>query len=108
MDTGLYIANFRTPLDDAKGVIYITHDGRVYGGDSGMYYTGEVGGADTALRVRMTVVNHDPTRLSVFGEFDQFNLTLNGKRKGEEYVFEGRADAAPSIRFSAVLKKVTD
>lgn len=103
MKNGLYIASFRTPLDDAKGVI-VVHDGQVQGGDSGMYYRGEVSGPDNNISVRMMVVNHDPSRLSVFGEFDRFALTLTGKLEGDSYVFEGRADAAPSLRFSAVLK----
>ena len=107
MNTGLYIASFRTPLDDAKGVIMI-HDQKVMGGDSGMYYIGSVSGPDNALQVKMVVTNHDPSRLSVFGEFDKFALTLNGKREGDAYVFEGRADAAPSMRFEAVLEKAAD
>ena len=68
MNNGLYIASFRTPLDDAKGVIMI-HDQKVMGGDSGMYYVGSVSGPDNDLQVKMIVTNHDPSRLSVFGEF---------------------------------------
>lgn len=107
MKNGLYIASFRTPLDDAKGII-VVHDGQVSGGDSGMYYRGEVSGPDNEISVRMMVVNHDPSRLSVFGEFDRFALTLTGKRDGESYTFEGRADAAPSLRFEAVLTRAPD
>lgn len=107
MQNGLYIASFRTPLDDAKGVI-IVQDSRVLGGDSGMYYVGSVSGPETELQVKMVVTNHDPSRLSVFGEFDKFALTLAGKREGDAYVFQGRADAAPSMRFEAVLEKATD
>jgi len=107
MKNGLYIASFRTPLDDSKGVITV-HDGEVLGGDSGMFYRGEVTGTDDNISVRMVVVNHDPARLSVFGEFDRFALTLTGKREGDAYTFEGRADAAPSMRFQAVLKYAPD
>jgi len=107
MKNGLYIAAFRTPLDDAKGVIMI-QDGTVAGGDSGMYYKGSVTGSEGDLKVNMTVVNHDPSRLSVFGDFERFDLTLQGKKKGDEFVFEGWADAAPSLRFKATLTYTGD
>ena len=103
MKNGLYIADFRTPLDEASGVI-VVHDGTVYGGDSGMYYTGSVSGDDDSLQVRMVVRQHNPVTQSVFGDFTDFELKLKGSRKGEGYVFEGRSDAAPSLRFEARLK----
>ena len=103
MDAGLYLARFRTPLDDASGIIVVTGD-RVQGGDSGMYYTGEITGEDNNINVRQ----HDATRQSVFGDVDDFTLVLTGRRKGADYHFEGRADRGPSLRFEAVLKRVED
>lgn len=105
MQSGLYVAQFRTPLDDASGVICI-NDGVVYGGDSAMYYVGEVSGPPEDISVRLLVTQHDDTRQSVFGDFDKFSLTLTGRREGDIFRFEGRADAAPSMRFEAVLRQV--
>lgn len=103
MQSGLYVTRFRTPLDDAGGVIYI--DGaRVYGGDTGMYYVGEIVTEGDEIRVRLRVRQHDMHRQSVFGDHTDFALTLTGRQKGAEYVFEGRADKAPSLRFEATLK----
>lgn len=107
MQPGLYIAHFRTPLDDASGVISI-YDSKVRGGDQGMYYVGEVSGPETAIQVKMTVTRYDDSRQSVFGDFDSFSLTLKGRKKGDLYQFEGRADAAPSLRFEAELRQVAD
>lgn len=107
MDSGLYIARFRTPLDDSSGVIVI--DGaRVYGGDSAMYYVGEITSEDSKIKVTLRVRQHDASRTSVFGEVDDFTLTLTGRKKGVDHVFEGRADRAPSLRFEAVLSKPAD
>lgn len=103
MQTGLYLTRFRTPLDDAGGVIYID-GGRVYGGDTGMYYVGEIVSEGEEIRVRLRVRQHDPGRQSVFGDHSDFALTLTGRKKGAEYVFEGRADKAPSLRFEASLR----
>lgn len=103
MQTGLYLTRFRTPLDDAGGVIYID-GGRVYGGDTAMYYVGEILTESEEIRVRLRVRQHDMHRQSVFGDHSDFALTLTGRKKGAEYVFEGRADKAPSLRFEATLK----
>lgn len=102
MIDGLYVAKFRTPLDEAAGVIVIAND-RVMGGDSGMYYTGSISEDGDKITVKMEVRRHNEVALSVFGDFDAFALTLTGKKKGDDYTFEGRADAAPVMRFTAIL-----
>lgn len=102
MKDGLYIAQFRTPLDEAAGVIVITSD-QVRGGDSGMYYVGQVTGEDDRIEVTLTVYKHNETAQSVFGDFDAFKLTLKGRRNADNYEFQGRADAAPSMKFTAIL-----
>ncbi|KAA5804581.1 hypothetical protein F1654_00805 [Alkalicaulis satelles] len=103
MQSGLYVSRFRTPLDDAGGVIYIDGN-RVYGGDTGMYYVGEIISEGEEVRVTLRVRQHDDSRQSVFGDHRDFRLSLTGRKRGAEYVFEGRADKAPSIRFEATLR----
>ncbi|MGJ3231457.1 MAG: GrlR family regulatory protein [Oceanicaulis sp.] len=108
MDAGLYISRFRTPLDDASGVIVVDGD-RVRGGDSAMYYTGAITGSGAQIKVTLDVRLHDRSRTSVFGDDEKaFTLVLTGRKKGEEYVFEGRAERGPSLRFEAVLTRVAD
>ncbi|TGY88471.1 hypothetical protein E5163_11690 [Marinicauda algicola] len=103
MKDGLYIAHFRTPLDEGAGVIVISA-GRVLGGDSGMYYSGHVSGEDDRIAVEMTVRKHNETAQSVFGDFETFKLTLTGRERAGIYEFQGRADAAPSMKFTATLE----
>jgi hypothetical protein len=102
MKSGFYITTFRTPLDDAGGVIVVEGDD-VYGGDSAMYYVGRIVSQDDPVEVSLKVRQHDKTRMSVFGDYDNFTLTLTGRKRGDAYVFEGRADRAPSLRFEATL-----
>ena len=102
MEAGLYITKFRTPLDEAGGVIMVDGD-TVSGGDSAMYYRGRITSENDVIEVSLRVRQHDETRISVFGDYDDFKLTLTGRRTGETYVFEGRADRAPSLRFEATL-----
>jgi len=103
MESGLYIAKFRTPLDDSSGVIVI-NDHDVLGGDSSMFYTGSVSGEGGNLKATLRVRQHDERSISVFGEYKDFTLTLTGRQQGNAYVFEGRADRIPSLRFTAELK----
>lgn len=103
MQDGLYIARFRTPLDEAMGII-VLRDNEVLGGDAGMYYAGHVEDRNGRIQVNMTVRRHQEAALSVFGDFEKFDLTLTGRKAGEVYEFEGRANAAPSMKFTATLK----
>ena len=103
MKDGLYIARFRTPLDEASGVIVIQGT-NVLGGDGGLYYTGAFTERDKRLEVKITARQYNEAAQSVFGLFETLNLTLTGKAKGNGYEFEGRADAAPSMRFTATLE----
>ena len=107
MKDGLYIAEFRTPLDEAAGVIVIT-DGQIRGGDSGMYYRGALTEKNGDIEVKMTVRRHNPAAQSVFGDFEAFDLSLKGRAKDGHYAFEGRADAAPGLRFEATLRPAED
>lgn len=102
IDSGFYIAKFRTPLDEAGGVI-VVEGHTVRGGDSAMYYTGAISEEGGAIKVRLHVRQHDQSRMSVFGDYDAFHLTLTGRKHGADYVFEGRADRVPSLRFEATL-----
>ncbi len=103
MESGLYLAQFRTPLDDARGVI-VVEGSTVYGGDSGMYYVGEISGTEKRIDVTLRVRQHDKNTFSVFGDYDDFTLVLTGKKTGSTFLFEGRAKEAPSLRFEASLK----
>lgn len=107
MDPGLYITRFRTPLDGAAGVIVVEGD-RVRGGDSAMYYTGVISGSDKDIKVTLRVRQHDESRTSVFGDVTDFTLVLTGRKTGDTYAFEGRAERGPSFRFEAVLSRVDD
>lgn len=102
MEPGLYISKFRTPLDEAGGVIMVDGD-TVSGGDSAMYYRGRITSENSKIEVSLRVRQHDESRMSVFGDYADFKLTLKGRKQGDAYVFEGRADRAPSLRFEATL-----
>jgi hypothetical protein len=102
IEPGFYIAKFRTPLDESSGVLMIDGD-TVRGGDSAMFYVGEISGDPKKIAVKMRVRQHDPDKYSVFGDVTDFMLTLTGRKKGAAYAFEGRADRAPSLRFEATM-----
>ena len=102
IEPGVYIAKFRTPLDESQGVIVIQGD-TVSGGDSAMYYMGAIKGSEKRIDVSLRVRQHDNDKFSVFGDVSDFSLSLTGRKQGKSYVFEGRADRAPSLRFEASL-----
>ena len=107
MDNGLYIADFKTPLDQSSGVVHFV-DGKVYGGDSGMYYFGRYEVKGNKIKIDLTVRQHNPVSQSVFGDIEEFDLSLDGKTDSDPIVLNGRATRTPSLRFEATLTKVAD
>jgi hypothetical protein len=102
IEPGVYIAKFRTPLDESQGVI-VVDENTASGGDSAMYYMGKISGTEKKIDVSLHVRQHDNDKFSVFGDVNEFTLSLTGRKAGKSYAFEGRADRAPSLRFEAVL-----
>jgi hypothetical protein len=108
MESGFYIARFRTPMDENAGVI-IVEDQVVKGGDSAYYYSGNVTKSDgDSSEVRLKVIRHTQPDFPVFGDLSQFTLALVGKKVGGQYKFEGRAERVSGLKFEAVLDRIQE
>jgi hypothetical protein len=106
--TGLYKAEFNTRRGRGAGTIFV-QDGKLWGGDSSMFYIGRYTEDGDGLSA---VINTDihtkiPGIESVFG-VDQLRLTLGGTIKGDSIVMTGRAAQAPTLEFEAVLTKICE
>jgi hypothetical protein len=65
-----------------KGVIVLSGDpsgGRLLGGDSGYYYSGNYTINNNKLSGNVIIIRHDPTGISVFGDIDSFKLSFSGQ-----------------------------
>lgn len=104
MKEGLYKVQFQTGLGAGYGVVY-AKDGKLYGGDSGLYYIGSYTESAGNLEAKVSTNRHAPNGIvpmSVFG-VDKVDITLTGRVAGDTISTTGTAAQAPGIRFQAIL-----
>lgn len=100
---GLYAINFRTPLGQGDGVVYLT-DGKVKGGDSALWYDGSytlegvnfMGSIRTGQHAQgFSVLGNPNATLHFTGVFDGGTAKLTGTSK-----------EAPGVTLTCHLRKV--
>jgi hypothetical protein len=106
---GLYKVEMRTVHGLRRGVIYV-HDGRMMGGNSAFAFVGTYRESDAGeVHVEISTLRHneDPNYQPLF-KTDRINLTLKGKRQGEEYHFEGGTAQLPGVVFNSVMTLISE
>ena len=90
------------------------HGGRMWGGDSSMFYVGTYTEEEAGVTAAVTVGRHTkkPMSRSVFG-VDQVSITIAVKpvevgAADDTYNFTGTAAEAPRVSFSGMLQRVSD
>jgi hypothetical protein len=114
MQNGLYKAQFKTSGGERErvgtGVVFV-QDGKIRGGDSGMFYVGTLSKSGDDLNIQVECKPHvEITRekpLSVFG-VDHLHLDLKGKVDGNGAIFTGHAKETPKLTLQAKLTKISD
>ncbi len=108
MLNGLYRVHFQTPLGVGAGVVYAS-DGKMRGGDSGIYYVGEYSVDGDRLTAQVTTDRHTSIGdiVSVFGK-DKVTIHLTGTINGDHVVTQGTSPDAPNVSFSANLQRISD
>lgn len=104
MKNGLYKVQFQTGLGEGFGVVY-AENGRLRGGDSGLYYLGTYEESGGSIKVDVSTKRHMPDTgmpISVFG-VDQANITLTGSVDGNHVKATGIAKEAPGVMLTASL-----
>ncbi|MBR0692739.1 hypothetical protein [Bradyrhizobium lablabi] len=98
---GTYAAWFRTPLGEGTGIVHFV-DGKVWGRDSIMLYSGNYQVAGERFSAVVTAKRHTEGHATVFG-IDDLVIRLEGESNGTIATCKGTADAAPGIAFEATL-----
>ncbi len=98
---GTYAAWFRTPLGDGTGIVHFA-DGKVWGRDSIMLYSGTYEVKGDRFSAVVTTKRHSEGHATVFG-IDDFVLRLEGMSTGTIATCSGTADQAPGVTFEATL-----
>ena len=108
MREGIYKVQFQTQLGAGAGVV-VARDGKMWGGDSGIFYVGTYSDDGGNITASVAIDRHTvhPGIASVFG-VDRANITLTGKDTGKTITMTGKAAQAPSISFQAILTHLAD
>jgi hypothetical protein len=108
MREGLYKVQFQTQLGAGAGVA-VARDGKMWGGDSGIFYTGTYKDEGGTITASVAIDRHTkhPGIASVFG-VDRANITLTGKDTGSTITMTGKAAQAPGVSFQAILTHLAD
>jgi len=106
---GLYKVEMHTVHGSRRGVIYV-YDGKMMGGNSAFAFIGtyqESSGGELSVDISTIRHNDDPNFQPLF-KSDRINLTLTGRRQGEQYHFEGGSDALPGVAFNLVMTPISE
>jgi hypothetical protein len=108
MRNGLYRVHFQTPLGMGAGVVHAV-DGRMWGGDAGLYYVGTYTTDGDRLNATVATERHTnhPGVVSVFG-VDKVTINLDGQIAGDSVNAKGSSPQAPGVGFSASLTRISD
>jgi hypothetical protein len=108
MVTGLYKIEFETSMNRGVGVLY-ADNGRLHGGSSAFAYVGHYAQNGASVRGVISSIRHtaDADLPAVFG-FDNVHIAFNGETTDDVVICEGVAEEAPSVKFKALLTRVSD
>jgi hypothetical protein len=103
---GLYRVSFQTPAGAGAGVIYISA-GKMWGGDSAIYYAGTYSVSGNQVTANVTTNRHTSGFDSVFG-IDRVHINLRGHIEGDSVAMQGTAAEAPNVAFQVILSRLSD
>jgi hypothetical protein len=106
MHEGFYAIAFQVGDAVGHGVLHL-NEGRVRGGDSLLYYMGSyiLDGENITAEIKTDAHAKIPGVRALFGR-DIIHITLKGSFAGEECKLTGVAREAPTVKFTATLKKL--
>lgn len=88
----MWTIRFDAPLGESfelRGGVAVIESSRLFGGDSGYAYLGNVDVEGDAIRGSLRIIRHDPNIQSLFGDVDEFDLSFEGRRLSDDRI-EGR------------------
>ena len=106
IENGLYKLQFHSLIGAGAGVVML-QDGKLWGGDSGLYYVGSYDLKDGAILAQVRTNRHSNLGQvqSVFG-IDQATIRLEGDAKDNAAAMTGTAREAPGVALQAHLSRI--
>jgi hypothetical protein len=109
MQEGLYKVEMHTVHGSRRGVIYVW-DGKMMGGNSAFAFIGTYrDGENDEVLVDISSMRHnDDPKFQPLFKVDKITLSLTGRRRGTQYLFEGGTTQLPRIAFNSVMTPISE
>lgn len=102
---GTYIVRFKSSLGwEGSGVATLS-DMTVSGGDSAFLFNGDFRSETGKMIGSLSVQQHSPSMISIFGPLSKFTIDLVGNINGEVGEFEGNISGQPDLKVNVRLKR---
>jgi hypothetical protein len=110
MSKTLWTISFKSNNQDfGSGVITLDGD-QIYGGDVGYYYLGKFVTTGNSISASATITKHNPSVVSIFGNFTSFKLALtgNGSISDGHFSLSGHVEEYPQMTMTATMRKLVN
>jgi hypothetical protein len=105
---GLYKVEMHTVHGSRRGVIYV-YDGKMMGGNSAFAFIGTYRESAGEILLDLSTLRHnDDPEFQPLLKTDKVTLALRGRRRGEQYHFEGGTTALPGVAFRLVMTPISE
>ena len=105
MIDGLWVIEFSSSLNLSGTGILVLSKNRLFGGDTGYYYSGNYDIDNNILTAKIIATRFDTNSISVFGSKDQFTLEIKGKLSDSEFSARGNLQDNPNLTIYVKGKK---
>ncbi len=105
MLNGLWTVEFSSALNIVGKGVLVLSDGRLFGGDSGYYYSGNFKVDGNTVSGTIEATRFDINSVSVFGDIGDFSLSFDGTVSGATIDGLAKLKDIPSIEMKFVCNK---
>jgi len=105
MIEAMYGIEFVSNMNDGGYGVIILETGRVLGGDSSFMFVGNYEIKNGTILADVKCTNDRGTLQSIFGDFKEFNLHLEGVPENSEFTLQGYMKENPELKIAVKLTR---
>ncbi len=105
MIEALYGVEFASNMNDAGYGVAVLETGRILGGDSSFIFVGSYSIENGVITAQVKCTNDRKILQSIFGNIDEFTLSLTGKPEHKEFILQGHMVENPAMKIGIKLTR---
>jgi len=105
MIEALYGVEFESNMNDAGYGVVVLETERILGGDSSFVFVGNYKLENGIIKAEVKCTNDRKILQSIFGDIDEFTLSLSGKPQRNEFILQGYMIENPAMKIGIKLTR---